>query len=216
MDSFKILLDEKQLPVEEQEKLFDKIRCDHEELRNDYLAAKEDYNALKRSTATMSEANFDQDKELEGDLFKIGMKFDEIHATMDKNMKQKSAQRLPFSGRSDSDSSSRPGSRSASRAGSRSGSRLGYQNSMDDPRAIDHVKKKLRGTKAGDDLLKPKEETDFNNKLKQLHEDYDALMDRYHRLKQMAQTPERDQEIDNLVRVSLVLLYLYLQELATN
>jgi len=34
-----------------------------------------------------------------------------------------------------------------------------------------------------------------------MHEDYNALMDRYRRLKQMAKSPQRDQEIDNLVRV---------------
>ena len=59
----------------------------------------------------------------------------------------------------------------------------------------------IQGTKAGDDLIEPKQNQELEKNLKRLHDNYNALMDRYRRLKQMAQTPERDQEIDNLVRV---------------
>ena len=81
---------------EEQEKAFDQIRSDHEKLRKDYLQAKEDYNARKRSSATGGDTNFDDNKELEGELFKLGMKFDEIHEKVEEKRKEKHSQRQPF------------------------------------------------------------------------------------------------------------------------
>lgn len=185
MESFKTLLDEQHLTHEEQEKVFDKIRTDHEKLRRDYLQSKEDYNVLKRSNANMTDVNFDQEKELEGELFRLGMKFDDIHEKVDENMKEKSSQRQPFQANQSS-----------------TGTGGNVENGDLDDRAIDQMKRKMKGTKAGDDLLQPRDDEKLNQGLARLHDEYNALMDRYRRLKQMAQTPERDQEIDNLVRVS--------------
>ncbi|KAJ8321281.1 hypothetical protein KUTeg_001139 [Tegillarca granosa] len=129
----------------------------------------------------MTDVNFDQEKELEGELFRLGMKFDEIHEKVDENMKEKSSQRQPFQ---------------ANQASTSTGNNV--ENGDLDGRAIDQMKRKMKGTKAGDDLLQPREDDKLNQGLARLHDEYNALMDRYRRLKQMAQTPERDQEIDNL------------------
>lgn len=51
--------------------MFEKIKADHDTLRRSYLQAKDDYNVLRRSGAIASESqNFDQNKELEGHLFR--------------------------------------------------------------------------------------------------------------------------------------------------
>ncbi|KAL3870445.1 hypothetical protein ACJMK2_038513 [Sinanodonta woodiana] len=182
MDSFQTLIEEKQLPTEEHEQVFEKIRTEHEQIRKDYLQAKEDYSVLRRAGVTAAvDANFDEDKELEGKLFKIGMKFDEIQEKMEEERKLNSSQRQPFQAsrqKSDSETETESGATPAT----------------------DHRKPKILRTKAGDDLLHPKEDAKFDEKLKRLHEEYNALMDRYRRLKQMAQSQERDKEIDNLVK----------------
>lgn len=172
-----------QLTIEEQEHVFDKIRTDHEKLRRDYLQSKEDYNVLRRSAPSGLDVAFDQEKELEGELFRLGMKFDEIHEKVEDNLKEKSAKRQPFQEKR------------------RSSADNVLDNSMDADPSTDNVKKKIHGVTAGNDLLEPKPDKQFDKKLKRLHEEYNALMDRYRRLKQMSQTPERDQEIDNLVKV---------------
>ncbi|XP_052788988.1 uncharacterized protein LOC128223703 isoform X2 [Mya arenaria] len=181
MQSFQALLAENHLTVEEQEDVFDKIRGDHEKLRSDYLQSKEDYNVLRRSAPGGLDAAFDQEKELEGQLFQIGMKFDEIHEKVEDNMKEKATKRQPFQQ-------------------SRRGSADNLNTSMDVDPSTENVKKKIRGVSAGNDMLEPRRDPAFDDKLKRLHEDYNALMDRYRRLKQMAKTPEREQEIDHLVR----------------
>lgn len=45
------------------------------------------------------------------------------------------------------------------------------------------------------------EDSEFDKRVNHLHEDYRALMDRHQRLKQTTQTPERDKEMDSIVRV---------------
>ena len=192
MESFQTLLGENQLNIQEQETVFDKIRSDHEKLRRDYLQSKEDYNVLRRSTAAGADVNFDQEKELEGELFRLGMKFDEIHETVDENLKEKSSARQPFQ---------------AGRSASTSNLDAPDENGHDPQ--TENIKKKITGTRAGNDLLEPKTDSQFDKKLKQLHEEYNALMDRYRRLKQMVNTPERDQEIDNLVRVSVHVICIF-------
>ncbi|VDI42188.1 Hypothetical predicted protein [Mytilus galloprovincialis] len=185
MESFKTLLEEKQLTHEEKAKVFDQVRTNHERLRHDYLQSKEDYNVLKRSQPNLTDINFDGDKELEGELFRLGMKFDEIHEEIEQSEKEKASERQPFQKKMvDANTSD-----------------MSDVNSSDhEGRSVDQMKKKMKGTIAGDDLIKPRENSEFEQKVKQLHEEYSALMDRYRRLKQMAQTPEREEEIDNLVR----------------
>ncbi|XP_065933670.1 serine/arginine repetitive matrix protein 2 isoform X4 [Magallana gigas] len=184
MDSFQAMLDVGEgMSHENQEKIFDQIRNDHEKLRKDYLQVKEDYNTRKRTSGT-GDVNFDEDKELEGELFRLGMKFDDIHQKVEENRKEKHSQRQPFqSNRRQSDSDI-----------------LTSGMSDQEMRSVDQMKHKIRGVKAGNDLIQPKPNKEFEQKIEKLHVEYNALMDRYRRLKQMAQTPERDREIDNLVR----------------
>lgn len=46
--------------------------------------------------ASLPNTEFDASKELEGQLFRLGMRFDEIHERVDSNLKEKSMRRHPF------------------------------------------------------------------------------------------------------------------------
>ncbi|KAL8602062.1 hypothetical protein ACOMHN_007332 [Nucella lapillus] len=167
LNKFQTLVDNRQLTIEEQEKALENIRTDHEKLRRVYLQAKEDYNVLRRS-----DADFDQDKELEGVLFRFGMKFDEIYAKVDSNLKQQGARRQPFLS-----------------------TRLTEDQRDDGIDDVDQGKQQEGATQDGHGR-----DAEIEKRAVQLHEEYRALMDRYRRLKQMAPTPELDKETDNLVR----------------
>lgn len=132
---------------ENQEKIFDQIRNDHEKLRKDYLQVKEDYNTRKRTSGT-GDVNFDEDKELEGELFRLGMKFDDIHQKVEENRKEKHSQRQPFQlNRRQSDSDI-----------------LTSGMSDQEMRSVDQMKRKIRGVKAGNDLIQPKPNKEFEQK----------------------------------------------------
>jgi hypothetical protein len=51
------------------------------------------FSVLKRSTPNLADINFDHNKELEGELFRLGMKFDEIHEAVEQSEKEKASQR---------------------------------------------------------------------------------------------------------------------------
>jgi len=149
MASFQNLLSEQQLTVEEQDDVFEKIRTDHEKLRSDYLQSKEDYNVLRRSAPSGLDVAFDQEKELEGQLFQIGMKFDEIHEKVEENRKEKTPKRQPFQDK-------------------RKGSSADVMNNSmetNDP-ATENLKKMIKGTSAGNDMLEPRRDQLFDDKLK--------------------------------------------------
>ncbi|XP_076436272.1 uncharacterized protein LOC143275864 isoform X2 [Babylonia areolata] len=172
LDQFHTLLENRQLTLEEQEKAFENIRTDHEKLRRSYLQAKEDYNVLRRSGAGLPNADFDGDKELEGQLFRLGMRFDEVHEKVDTNLKQQAAHRQPFQT-----------------------SHLTHNHG--DAGGVDDVDQggQLEGHHGSQS-----EDSELEKRAEQLHEEYRALMDRYRRLKQMVPTPELNKETDNLVR----------------
>ncbi|CAG5135153.1 unnamed protein product, partial [Candidula unifasciata] len=97
LESFFTLLDGGHLSLENQELMFEHIKSDHDTLRRAYLQVKDEYNVLRRSGALVSELqSFDQNKELEGYLFRLGMRFDEINDTVENNLKERSKQRRPF------------------------------------------------------------------------------------------------------------------------
>lgn len=81
LESFCTLLDGGQLTLENQELMFEQIKSDHDILRRAYLQVKEEYNVLRRSGALASELqNFDQNKELEGYLFRQVLECPSIHS----------------------------------------------------------------------------------------------------------------------------------------
>lgn len=159
--------------------MFEKLRADHDKLRRDYLQAKEDYDVLRRTQG--ADAGFDESKELEGELFRLGMKFDDIHEKVEKNVKLKSSQRLPFQN---------------------SRSRAASPDNLED-RSIDQLKPQFNDPNAGYNLVKPIPNRVFDDKLRRLHEDYNNLMQLYRRVKQKGQSANREQQIDNLVQVLL-------------
>ncbi|KAK7094893.1 serine/arginine repetitive matrix protein 2-like isoform X2 [Littorina saxatilis] len=176
LDQFHTLMENRQLTLEEQEKAFENIRTDHEKLRRSYLQAKEDYNVLRRSGAGLPDGDFDGNKELEGQLFRLGMKFDEVHEHVDSNVREQTTRRKPFqSGRLADDQAD--------------------QDASDDSQGPEQGVEKTDGATGGGNY-----DAEFEKRAGHLNEEYRALMDRYRRLKQMAPTPDMEKETDNLVR----------------
>ena len=45
----------------------------------------------------------------------------------------------------------------------------------------------------------------LDEKIRQVDHNYNGLMDRYHHLKELRRTPERDQEVNRLIKVGTVI-----------
>ena len=69
-------------------------------LQVEYREAKENHELLRRQGKLDPEAEqfFDDDKAVEGDLYKLGMKLDDLEQTVQNNVKVKSQPRKPFQG----------------------------------------------------------------------------------------------------------------------
>lgn len=48
------------------------------------------------SGAALPDSDFDPNRDLEGQLLRLGMKFDEVHEKVDTNLAEKSIHRQPF------------------------------------------------------------------------------------------------------------------------
>ncbi|XP_022105746.1 uncharacterized protein LOC110987367 [Acanthaster planci] len=89
IDSFGLLLQEEQLPLEEQKAGVDRLRTDQGKLEADYMQTKEEYSALQRRNSLLSqgpEMTFDPDRTLEGEIFQLGMKLDDITEIVQNNL----------------------------------------------------------------------------------------------------------------------------------
>lgn len=85
----------------------------------------------------IGDVNFDEDKELEGEFFRFGMKFDDIYQKVEENRKEKYFQRQSFqSNRRQFDSDI-----------------LILGMSDQEMRSVDQMKRKIRGVKVGNDLI---------------------------------------------------------------
>ena len=69
-------------------------------LQVEYREAKENHEFLRRQGKLDPEAEqfFDDDKAVEGDLYKVGMKLDDLEHTVQNNVKVKTQPRKPFQG----------------------------------------------------------------------------------------------------------------------
>ena len=96
--SFQILLDEEHLSLDDQEKALRNIREGMERLQQDYRDAKEESEFMRRQgllTGEAPEGEFDENKDVEGELYKLNMKLDDLEHRVQGNLKKKSS-RVPY------------------------------------------------------------------------------------------------------------------------
>ena len=89
--AFQILLDENQLTTEDQSKALENIKRNYESLQRDYRSAKEDHDFKRRQSSgdTGSDVAFDDNQEIEGELYKLNMSLDHLEHAVQENLKQK-------------------------------------------------------------------------------------------------------------------------------
>ncbi|GFS22929.1 AT-hook-containing transcription factor [Elysia marginata] len=185
LETFWNSLSQGQLTLEQQEQMLDQIKGDHDKLRRTYLQAKDDYNVLRRSGVVDKDTiNFDENKELEGQLFRLGMRFDEVHETVESNLKERPAQRQPF--QTDNNVNNRP-------EANRTDGATPVNTTTDS--AIKG--RPLSRTSS----LDPTEEAKFERRVDNLRQEYNDSMDAYRKLKYSADsTPEGEREIESVVK----------------
>ncbi|GFN90194.1 At-hook-containing transcription factor [Plakobranchus ocellatus] len=188
LETFWNQLTQGQLTLEQQEQTLDLIKGDHDKLRRTYLQAKDDYNVLRRSGVVDKDAiNFDQNKELEGQLFRLGMRFDEVHETVESNLKDRPAQRQPF--QTDDNNNATNTNNKNNRA----------QENRGNGESTDAVIKTrpLSHTSS----LDATEEAAFERRVNGLRQEYNENMDAYRKLKYTADSsPEGEREIEAVVK----------------
>ena len=82
MDAFEILIKENHLTPPEQKTAYDHLKVTQEKLETEYLQAREEDNAMRRRNSMFSndERNsFDPERAVEGQIFQIGMKLDDLN-----------------------------------------------------------------------------------------------------------------------------------------
>ena len=90
--AFQILLDENQLTVDDQSKALDNIKSNYESLQRDYRTAKDEHDFKRRQSSghdTGSDVAFDDDREIEGELYKLNMSLDHLEHAVQENLKHK-------------------------------------------------------------------------------------------------------------------------------
>ncbi|RUS87544.1 hypothetical protein EGW08_004720, partial [Elysia chlorotica] len=177
-------LSQGQLTLEQQEQLLDQIKGDHDKLRRTYLQAKDDYNVLRRSGVVDKDSiNFDENKELEGQLFRLGMRFDEVHETVETNLKDRPTQRQPF--QTDTNNNRAEGGKSGATT---------PVNTTADAASKGRPLSRLSS-------LDATEEAVFERRVEGLREEYNENMDAYCKLKYSADSsPEGETEIETVVK----------------
>ncbi|XP_033105540.1 uncharacterized protein LOC117107848 [Anneissia japonica] len=86
-----------ELQPAEQDQINCKLRADHEALEQDYMQAREEYQARRRRDGNLSTLNvtFDADREVEGGIFQLGMKLDDINEIVEKNLRNQRPETPP-------------------------------------------------------------------------------------------------------------------------
>ncbi|XP_077986522.1 uncharacterized protein LOC144440929 isoform X2 [Glandiceps talaboti] len=150
METFQKLMTESHLSQEDEKQLFDRLKAQHEQLERDYLQAKEEQNTIRRRNNLISDTNeegFDPDKEIEGEIFQLGMKLEDIQEKIQDSLRSQPS---------------------------------------------DIIGK--------NDALLASVDPELGRRKQFLTQQYNGLLDRYEQLKHMDYTPERDQEIEELMQ----------------
>ena len=186
VQAFHNLLNENNVSLDEQEQGLHNVKESMEKLQQAYRDAKSEHEYRRRCGTTGRDSVFDPGKEVEGELYKLSMAIDDVEHTVQENLKKKFT-RIPFQHpvRGDHNILTKPVATS-------DGTNFWEQA---DCEALSPRRPPSVGSIVG-------VSGDIDKTLHQLHKDYNALMDRYRKLKQLKKTPETDQEINNLLRVS--------------
>ena len=98
-DAFKILLSEDHLTIEDQQRALQNIKNGYERLRQNYRDSKDEHDFEVRQGILRREGEgFDERKELEGELYKLGMVLDDLDHTVEGNSRMRPSMRVPFQG----------------------------------------------------------------------------------------------------------------------
>ena len=132
---------------------------------------------------------FDVRKELEGELYKLGMVLDDLDHTVEGNRRMRPSKRVPFQGapvKADHPFQGAPvkADHSINVHAMRSSGGGGRHQALGDEGAM--------GLRSGSSV---------EGQLQDVDEGYAGLMERYEELKRMSTTPERAAELDILLKV---------------
>ena len=192
VSAFQILLGENAVSLEDQEKALHNIKGSMEHLQLSYRDAKSEHEYIRRQGVcgeTGRESVFDPNKEVEGELYRLGMRIDDVEESVQENVKRRAIGRVPFQNpmKADHNIVAKPGL----------GRDVASELESLDPEALSPRRPPSVGSIVG-------ASGDIDETLHKLNKDYNGLMDRYRRLKQLKKTPERDQEINGLLKVNIV------------
>ncbi|XP_041481405.1 microtubule organization protein AKNA-like isoform X1 [Lytechinus variegatus] len=158
VDSFEILLQENHLDPADQQRGLEGLKSGQAKLEADYMQAKEEHSMKVRlGSARGQEATFDPEKLVEGQLFQLGMRLEDIQEKVQENLRNNPPELPATPQRKPSDA----------------------DLAMRDPHG-----------------LVPSRRTSSHSP----EEDYALLIHKYNELKQLPPHPERDKEIQKLVK----------------
>ena len=171
------------MTIEDQQRALQNIKNGYEKLQQSYRDAKDEHDFEVRQGMLRGEGGtnegFDDAKELEGQLYKLGMVLDDLDHTVEGNSRRRPSKRVPFQGTPvKADHSIDVQAMQTS----------GRSKSADDGEGAS-----LGGVGGG---------AGIDGRLQELEESYESLMERYERLKRMSKTPSRDAELSRLLKVS--------------
>ena len=172
------------MTIEDQQRALQNIKNGYEKLQQSYRDAKDEHDFEVRQGMLRGEGGttggFDDAKELEGELYKLGMVLDDLDHTVEGNSRRRPSKRVPFQGTPvKADHSINVQAMQTS----------GRGKSADDGEGVS-----LGGVGG------------IDGRLQELEESYESLMERYERLKRMSKTPSRDAELSRLLKVSGVVV----------
>ena len=175
------------MSAEDQEGVLTQVKSEYEKLQSAFHNAREEHAFLRRQGRDGGESEFDEGKIIEGEVYKLNMKLDELEQHVGENTKVKNI-RQPFSG-------PMKASHSMNLAGMAMSNAAAENEKKKDPAApLAPNRPPSVGSIAGGP-------GDIDTKLHQLSKEYNSLMDRYRQLKQLKRTPDRDNEIEGLLGV---------------
>ena len=76
-----MLLQGNQIEPSEQKNVLDRLKSDQGKLEAEYMHAKEEHNAFRRRNSLLSgggDMTFDPDRAIEGEIFQLGMKLEDV------------------------------------------------------------------------------------------------------------------------------------------
>ncbi|CAH1787598.1 unnamed protein product [Owenia fusiformis] len=200
VDSFNALITENQLSPEEQNKVYNQLKENFASLQKDYLTTKQEHDLLRRQGVLPSGGSneeFDADRSLEGELFNLGTQLDDLHEHVENKAIQIANQRTPFQ-----DTALQREENVTPRSGTPLSRKISANGSLLPDRVS--TPQTTKSTSSGQNIGigsvgSVQKDQDVERQVQHLQSEYNSLIDRYRRLKEMPRSSDRDREIQNLV-----------------